>query len=83
MTNEEKEEFVDRFNYETINKCLLNYFVLNWVEISQNKCNDIMMTFFIEMTQFKNIFKRYVYNDFKFEFLLNNVIEEILDLTQV
>ena len=83
MTNEEKEEFVDRLNYETINKCLLNYFVLNWVEISQNKCNDIMMTFFIEMTQFKNIFKRYVYNDFKFEYLLNNVIEEILDLTKV
>lgn len=83
MTNEEKEEFVDRLNYETINKCLLNYFVLNWVEISQNKCNDIMMTFFIEMTQFKNIFKRYVYYDIKFEYLLNNVIDEILDLTKV
>lgn len=41
------------------------------------------MTFFTEMTQFKNIFKRYVYNDVKFEFLLNLIIEEILQITQV
>lgn len=83
FTSEEKKDFVERLNYETINKCLLNYFVDNWIEISQNKCNDLMMTFFTEMTQFKNIFKRYVYNDVKFEFLLNLIIEEILQITQV
>lgn len=42
-----------------------------------------MLTFFNEMIQYKNIFKRYVYNNEKFEFLLKLLIQEIFDLTRV
>ena len=61
---------------------MLKYFAENWTEVKTNKCNDVVMNFFIEFNRHRNLFTLSTYNDQNFEFLLKESIKEILKITQ-